>query len=373
MNNGNVLNGDVVLSIAVSYSNPDSLYVTTAPDLHPAALFVSGNGGVSWTNITGSLPNRYPVDISVDPRNSSIVYVAFSGFGTPHLYRSLNSGSSWTNIGVGLPDVPTSAVCIDPFNSSNLYVGNDFGVYYSLDNGNTWNDLNSGIKGTALVMDLVVSPIDKKLVVATHGRGVYKISFASFLPVELITFESKIIESSVLLSWSTATELNNNGFAIQRSSESESWHTIGFVTGHGTTQVKNNYSFTDVNVNSVIGDNIKYRLKQNDFNGTSSYSNEITISKNSIPNGFALQQNYPNPFNGGSVIKFSIPESAIVSLVLYDITGKEVKMLLSCNLSAGQHQISIGSKDFEKLSSGVYLYKLSAPGFSAVKKMVFLK
>jgi len=281
MNNGSVINGDPILSIAVSYTDPDSVYVTTAPTLHSAAVFISTNGGASWTNITGTLPDRYPVDISVDPRNSSIVYVAFSGFGTSHLYRSANGGNSWNDIGQGLPDVPTSAVCIDPFNSSTLYVGNDLGVYYSLDNGNTWNDLNSGIIGTALVMDLAVSPIDKKLVVATHGRGVYKIPLSSITRVE--------------------------------------------------------------------------------------------FNKNSIPNEFALQQNYPNPFNGGTVIKFSIPEPANVSLILYDIKGKQIKVLISEYLSAGQHQVSIGSKNFEKLTSGVYLYKLSTPGFFTVKKMIFLK
>ena len=373
MNNGFVINGDPVLSIAVSFTNPDSVYVTTAPSLHSAAVFISANGGASWKNITGTLPDRYPVDISVDPRNSSIVYIAFSGFGTSHLYRSSNGGNSWADIGQGLPDVPTSAVCIDPFNSSTLYVGNDLGVYYSLDNGNSWNDLNSGLNGTALVMDLAVSPVDYKLVVATHGRGVYKIPLSSITPVELIAFNCQIIQSSVLLNWSTATEINNYGFEIQRSSENESWRTIGFVNGHGTSQVINNYNFRDINVNSVNGVNISYRLKQNDFNGKSSYSNELTINKNSIPNGFALQQNYPNPFNGGTVIKFSIPNPADVSLILYDITGKEIKVLISGYLSAGQHQVSIGNKDFENLSSGVYLYKLSTAGFSSVRKMIALK
>jgi photosystem II stability/assembly factor-like uncharacterized protein len=373
MNNGNVLNGDPVLSIAVSYTNPDSVYVTTAPTLHSVAVFLSTDGGTSWTNITSSLPDRYPVDISVDPRNSSIVYVAFSGFGTSHLFRSSNGGNSWNDIGQGLPDVPTSAVCIDPSNSSTLYIGNDLGVYYSLDNGNSWNDLNSGLNGTALVMDLAVSPIDNKLVVATHGRGVYKIPLSSITPVELLAFNSQILQSSVLLTWTTATEINNYGFEMQRSSENESWHTIGFVNGHGTSQIKNNYTFKDINANSANGYNISYRLKQNDFNGKSSYSNEITINKNSIPRGFALQQNYPNPFNGGTVIKFSIPDAAVVSIILYDITGKEIKVLASGNLSAGQHQFSLGTKDFEKLTSGVYLYKLSTPGFSAVKKMIVLK
>jgi photosystem II stability/assembly factor-like uncharacterized protein len=372
-NNGNVLNGDPVLSIAVSYNNPDIVYVTTAPNLHPAAVFLSTNGGTSWTNITSTLPDRYPVDISVDPRNSSIVYITFSGFGTSHLFRSTNSGTSWIDIGQGLPDVPTSAVCIDPFNSSFLYVGNDLGVFYSVDNGISWNDMNSGLVGTALVMDLSVSPLDYKLVVATHGRGVYKIPLSTITPVELIAFNSQIVQSSVVLNWTTATETNNYGFEIQRSTEIDSWRTIGFVNGHGTSQEKNNYSFKDPDAVSVNGSVISYRLKQNDFNGKSIYSNVLTVNKNAISTGYALQQNYPNPFNGGTVIKFSIPEPAVISLILYDITGKEIKVLAAGNFSAGQHQVSITNKDFEKLSSGIYLYKLSSPGFSSVKKMIVLK
>jgi photosystem II stability/assembly factor-like uncharacterized protein len=280
-NGGSSINGDPVLSIAVSYSNPDSVYLTTAPTNFPVGVFRSVNGGGAWTDITSNLPDRYPVDISVDPRNSSIVYVVFSGFGTSHLFRSTNGGNSWTDIGQELPDVPTSAVCIDPFNSSTLYVGNDLGVFYSTDNGTSWKDLNSCLIGTALVMDLAVSPIDKKLIVATHGRGVYRISLSS-------------------------------------------------ITSVG-------------------------------------------ISNNSIPEGFALLQNYPNPFNGETVIKYSIPATGYTSLVLYDITGKEIKVLVSGNITAGMHSAVISRNDFARLTSGVYLYKLTTIGYSSVKKMVILK
>jgi photosystem II stability/assembly factor-like uncharacterized protein len=281
MNSGNSINGDPVLSIAVSYTNPDSVYITTAPTNYPAAIFRSINGGGAWTDITNNLPDRYPVDISVDPRNSSNVYVVLSGFGTSHLFKSTNGGNTWTDIGQGLPDVPTSAICIDPFNSSVLYVGNDLGVFYSIDNGTTWKDLNSGITGTALVMDLAISPIDKKLIVATHGRGVYRISLTNLL--------------------------------------------------------------------------------------------SVNASKNSIPDGFLLQQNYPNPFNGETIIKYSIPQTSYVSIVLYDITGKEVKVLVSGNITAGTHNVVFGRNDLTRLSSGVYMYKLTAKVFSSVKKMVVLK
>jgi photosystem II stability/assembly factor-like uncharacterized protein len=185
LNNNSVINGDPVLSIAISYSNSDSIYVTTAPNLRRAEIFRSTNGGVSWANVTSTLPDRYPVDISVDPNNSSNVYVAFSGFGTSHLYKSINGGSSWINIGNGLPDVPTSAVVVDPKYSSIVYVGNDLGVYNSKDSGNTWNDFNSGLGDAMLTMDLAVSPANRMLYAASHGRGVYRIKLEEPEPVKV--------------------------------------------------------------------------------------------------------------------------------------------------------------------------------------------
>lgn len=179
--NGVMLNGDPTLSIAISYTNPDSVYATTAPGNFRSGVFRSINGGNSFTDITRDLPDRYPVDISVDPKNSSIVYVVLSGFGTSHLFKSTNGGENWINIGSGLPDVPTSAIAIDPFNSEILYVGNDLGLFYSTNGGQTWIDGNSEINGTILVMDLEVSPKNKKLMVATHGRGVYRIPLVSIV------------------------------------------------------------------------------------------------------------------------------------------------------------------------------------------------
>ncbi len=185
VNNNAVINGDPILSIAISHSNPDSVFVTTAPNLRRAEVFRSTNSGTTWTNITSTLPDRYPVDISVDPNNSSIVYVAFSGFGTSHLYKTTNGGTSWINVGGGLPDVPTSAVVVDPKYPAIIYVGNDLGIYISKDSGNTWTDFNSGLGDALLTMDLAISPANRMLYAASHGRGVYRIKLQEPGPVKV--------------------------------------------------------------------------------------------------------------------------------------------------------------------------------------------
>jgi photosystem II stability/assembly factor-like uncharacterized protein len=174
MNNNQVFTGDPILVIDVSYTNPDTVYLATAPNLQRARLYRSTNGGTSFTEITGTLPDRYIIDIAVDPTNSRIVYCAVSGFGSAHLFKSVDAGTTWTAVGNSLPDVPTSAVIVDPLIPQNVYVGNDLGVFASTDGGITFTSFNEGFFGVStLIMDLRISNKDRKLYAATHGNGVF--------------------------------------------------------------------------------------------------------------------------------------------------------------------------------------------------------
>jgi photosystem II stability/assembly factor-like uncharacterized protein len=87
-NNSQALDGNPAISMAISFTSADTVYVGTAPVFSRARIFVTTNGGTSWLNVTDTLPDRYPIDIAVDPTNSAKVSVAFSGFGTPHLFKS---------------------------------------------------------------------------------------------------------------------------------------------------------------------------------------------------------------------------------------------------------------------------------------------
>ena len=176
MNGGNELNGSPSISMATSYQDEDILYVGTSPITTSASVFLTVNGGNSFTDITGNLPDRYPVDLAVDANNDSIIYVALSGFGTSHIYKSEDRGNNWIDIGNGLPDVPTSAVFIDPDFPSHIYVGNDIGVFVSTDGGVSWHDFRTGFPEVVSVLDLTISPSNRKLRAATHGNGVYQIS-----------------------------------------------------------------------------------------------------------------------------------------------------------------------------------------------------
>ncbi len=94
-----------------------------------------------------------------------------------------------------------------------------------------------------------------------------------------------------------------------------------------------------------------------------------------IPEEFSLGQNYPNPFNPTTTISYSLPESAMVNLTVYDITGQEIQTLLNSEISAGFHRLSF---DATKLAGGVYLYRIMATNSSGLnfintKKMLLIK
>ena len=109
----------------------------------------------------------------------------------------------------------------------------------------------------------------------------------------MISFEGRIENNGIVLSWITASELNNQGFYIEKSSDNINWMTIGFVQGKGTTSEKNYYSFID---NEITSDIQYYRLKQIDFDGSFKYSQVVEVVIG-IPTEYSLSQNFPNPFN----------------------------------------------------------------------------
>ena len=188
------------------------------------------------------------------------------------------------------------------------------------------------------------------------------------VPVELTSFTYNIDKNGVNLVWNTATELNNNGFEVQRSFNGSDFSTIGFVKGYGTTSEEHNYSYTD-KPNTAAAATVYYRLKQVDLDGTSNYSSTLTVVYD-VPSRFDLSQNYPNPFNPTTVIKYEIAKTTDVSLKVYNSIGQEVAELVKGEIEPGTYKVQFDAKN---LSSGVYFYKLTAGDFVTVKKMIVMK
>jgi len=187
------------------------------------------------------------------------------------------------------------------------------------------------------------------------------------VPVELTSFTANVNNlSQVVLNWETATEVNNQGFEIERRTETSEFRTIGFVPGFGTTTEPTSYNFTDVNAEQGIN---FYRLKQVDYNGTYAYSDIVEVDV-TAPLTFNLDQNYPNPFNPSTSIKYSVPESGNIRLSVFNVVGEEVAVLAEGFSQAGSFEVTF---DASNLSTGVYLYKLQSANSVQTKKMMLLK
>jgi len=186
------------------------------------------------------------------------------------------------------------------------------------------------------------------------------------LPVELTSFTVTAQNQNVLLNWSTASELNNNGFEVQRSLLNSEFVTVGFVEGAGTSSLQQEYSFTDQNLSNG---KYSYRLKQIDFDGTFEFSAEVEVNVVSLDN-YSLINNYPNPFNPSTKIGYYLKDKTVVRIVIMNALVEEIAILANGPQEQGFHEVEFNAADF---SSGIYFYSLQTSQYNETKKMILLK
>jgi hypothetical protein len=275
--------------------------------------------------------------------SGNIIAAGFSGSSGLYIYDSNGNQLNYFSAVTGLRG------CFQ-LGNGNYLVTNGSGVYVL--------DQNTGA--------ILATPVSG---VAARSLREYDLDI---VPVELTSFTAGVAGGRVELNWSTATEVNNQGFEILRSAQNDNdWQQIGFVPGFGTTTELKSYSYTD---QSVSNGKYYYKLKQIDFDGSFTYS-EAVEAEVSLPTIFALEQNYPNPFNPSTLIRFSLPVDAQVTIGVYNLVGEKVAEIASGNFSSGSHNVTF---DASKLTSGIYFYRLDATGingktFSSVKKMTLMK
>ena len=195
-------------------------------------------------------------------------------------------------------------------------------------------------------------------------------TITSPLPVEMTSFRASMQSSnSATLKWSTATEVNNSGFEIQRRAEgSSTWAKLGFVAGAGTSNSPKDYTFADANLAPGV---YVYRLKQIDNNGAFKYSATEQVDAAVSAKVFQLLSNYPNPFNPATEIRFSVPEDGFATLKVYNIVGQQVATLFNGMALAGRYVSA--TFDASHLTSGVYFSCLEFKGKSMVQRMLLTK
>ena len=148
--------------------------------------------------------------------------------------------------------------------------------------------------------------------------------------------------------------------------EENEWIEIGFKEGRGNSTERNYYQFED---QPFYDGTYHYRLRQVDFDGAITYSNEIEVNLFTVKE-FELSQNYPNPFNPSTTISFQLPEASFISLKVFDALGTEVETIAEGKYPAGVHEVNFNA---EKLSSGLYLYRIISGSNELTRKMMVVK
>jgi len=157
-------------------------------------IHVTKDGGNTWKNITGNLPeNLWVSRIIASKHKKGRVYATLNGmrsddFGV-YIYSSENYGRTWKSISSNIPTSAVNVIKEDSENKHILYVGTDNGLYVSFNNGSTWSAFSNGLPNVA-IHDVVIQERDKELLVGTHGRSIYKTSIAQLQKFNTISSKS---------------------------------------------------------------------------------------------------------------------------------------------------------------------------------------
>jgi hypothetical protein len=215
--------------------------------------------------------------------------------------------------------------------------------------------------------------VDANATNADDGLAIDEFSInESALPVQLFCFLVNTENNKVFLTWSTATEVQNYGWEIERSkvdksiNKASSWQSIGFVKGAGNSNSPKEYSFVD---NSALYGEYAYRLKQIDIDGSTSYSDELRVFVGKKPEVYDVKT-FPNPFNPETKIRFELPEAGNVKLSVYDLTGRFITTLVDEYLDEGIYEREFNGSN---LSSGIYFTILQSKDVRIVRKMQLIK
>jgi hypothetical protein len=330
--------GNTVTGLTGTISAMGDLSTGVPNNIGGLGVMVTSDG-----NVTGMLVNRF--------------HSAATGNGNAGIFRQYFIDYL---IDKDIPELAVSVRFYYDESELNSIPEENLRVFHSTDFGNNW----TGIGGT-------VNTTDNYVELTNFNDLFLNFTLADVnnpIPVELTSFSATTDGRSVKLEWITASEINNQGWHIERrSNESNDWNNVGFVNGTGNSTQYVSYSFVDGNLSFGV---YSYRLKQIDFDGTSTYSNIIEVDLGNGPVEFALDQNYPNPFNPTTTINFEIPKSSFINISVYNTIGEKVATLANELFEAGRYSRTFDASEF---STGLYIYRLSSDDVVFTKKMLLVK
>lgn len=355
------LNGQKVSFIKESPNVPNRIYVGTSKG---DVMYIDGadNGIFKSATVLKDANVGYVSSIDIEIGNEDHLVMTYSNYGMESIFETTNGGSSWVNIEGNIPDMPIRDIMISPQNPLELIVATELGVWRSSDNRSsniTWYPENSNMANVR-VDDLVYRPSDGTLGAATHGRGFYTTSLAasSTVPVDIVSFELQYDKAvqTVSLEWQIANEKNVDYYQVEKSFDGEVWDDIAQLPATNSPSLQTiNYYDTDI---YTLDNAYYYRIQIVDIDGQYRYSDWRSIYIESKEEIFEPSI-YPNPFLDRVMIE---NVEKFKKFFIRDVKGQVASSLwVSSN----------GEVDLSSLKDGVYFLSwITHDGKTGVTKLV---
>ncbi|MCX6641328.1 MAG: T9SS type A sorting domain-containing protein [bacterium] len=408
-NQGGTVTFNTITTISVSPLNGQVIYVGT----DDGNVWVTQNGGTSWTPIYANLPDRWITRVLASSASMGTAYVTLSGYRTgdylAHVFRTTNYGGNWTDVSGNLPEGPVNAIVEDPLHTDRLVVSTDMGVFYTDNLGSNWQPLGIDLPICAAV-DLKLHSTTRALVVGTHGRSMYKTNLDSLpsappnVTVTITPFNPPIqipapggsFQYDINVHNATTVPVSMDIWVMMKLLPNGSWTgpylnaNRSLPGGANPTRTRTQNIAGSLQAGSYLYEgrvgiypNTIWSYSNFTFTksatGQGTWVNDFTNSGDdfedwqpsaTLPQSFKLESNFPDPFNASTTIRFSLPQAERVRLSVYDEAGRLVRNLMQGQKAAGVYEVNFNAAN---LASGVYFARLEAGGFTATERMVLLK
>ena len=328
--------------------------VTLSPAITVTDAICTADNGTATVSVTGGT-GTYSYGWSTSGSTAML-----SGLSPTSYSVTVTDGNGCQGITSGT--VGQENISLSLTGSSTLSSGSDGTATASASGGTaaydySWN--NGGM--TATITGLAPATYSVTATDVNGCEGNTSVVVEAVLPIELLSFAGNYNKGAIILSWSTAVEIDNKGFYIEKYSFGNDWKSIGFVQGNGTTEIREDYRFTDKE--PYFGKSF-YRLKQVDFDGSFEYSNVISIS---VEREFTNLLLFPNP-NSGEVInlQFVSQKEGDLQIEILNQVGQRI-FTNDYNTENGTNNLKLPVSDFP---SGLYFVKVISNRNSIVKEFI---
>jgi len=346
------LDGNSVTAVKVSPYTADRIYLGTEDDVNNTRICIVDNAstiasGSAGTNISTGLPTNVSTSCIEVGTNDNNLVLTFSNYGVNNIWVTTNGGTSWTNIDGNLPDMPVRWALFKPGDNTKMIIATETGVWFTdLINGASTVWVSSPTFPLVRATMLQYRSSDQMILASTHGRGLWTQPIYSILPLNNFMLRARWSSAgNVELVWDFEESNTGGAFTIEYSSDGQTFQNGGNVA---TISGRDNYRYQ----HQPMQTNVLYRIKHTSSSGKTLYSNIVKLSGGSYNTSIQITSLYPNPVKSNLTFVFSNAEKGNINYTISNMAGQVV-------LRKAETLSFVGSNsktwDIKALSAGSYI------------------